>query len=80
MKMVKAEAVCDICGRIFEGEFIQHEKPEDDWPDEKEWENVVAEDFVYPHLHYQPTVECHICPECRKPIVNSVKCDKDDYS
>ena len=82
MKIVKKETSCEVCGEIFEGEFIQHEKPEDDFPFEQEpayqesydedgttiGEWIDPEPSIYPHIHEQPTVECHICPKCRNNI------------
>lgn len=79
MQIVKKQTVCEVCGDFFDGEFVQHEKLEDDYP----WETLpnyesdidedgieiinieVPEERVYPHLHEQPTAECHICPDCR---------------
>lgn len=70
MKIVKEETDCEICGELFQGEFIQHESPADDFPNEQDWLNEFdgeyeLEELTYPHLHEQPTVNCHICPNCR---------------
>jgi len=83
MKVVKQNTACEICGEDFEGDFIQHEKPEDDFPWEGqptmfktydddgseiiEYEGA-PEEITYPHIHEQPTVECHVCLECRKEL------------
>jgi hypothetical protein len=75
MKLVLRETACDVCGKIFMGEFVQHDSPEDDYDWEepsvfcKLWVEAgydPADLSTYPHIHELPTVECHICPECRK--------------
>jgi len=79
MKVVKKETDCEVCGKLFMGEFIQHDTPDDDW----EWERdprsleIIGEtedDIAYPHIHEQPTVECHICPDCRQKKNEVEKC------
>jgi hypothetical protein len=78
-KVVKNKTECEECGKEFEGEFIQHDKPTDDWQWEKEPQvhGITDEDGTvcceveppedkptYPHLHEQPKPECHFCPDC----------------
>jgi hypothetical protein len=72
MKIVKKDSFCEVCGKVFQGDFIEHETPIDDY----EWENAPEyreflkleweDEARYPHWHEQPTVECHICPKCRE--------------
>jgi len=78
MRIVKRETVCEVCDALFYGEFIEHERPEDDfdWERDPAYQRMLIEEEgfdeedvlnpVYPHEHEQPTVECHICPKCRE--------------
>jgi len=72
-KIVKSKTACDECGKEFDGEFIQHDTPADDWPWEKEKQvREVADEDGHTYLemedaedlHEQPTLKCHFCPDC----------------
>lgn len=70
MKKVIDKNTCEVCGEEFDAEYIQHDSPEDDFVWEKNEvylkEIGESEGITYPHKHEQPTVECHICPNCRR--------------
>lgn len=61
MKQVIGKNSCEVCGEMFDAEYIQHENQKEDF----EWEKQEEYPLEYPHLHEQPTQKCNLCPSCR---------------